>query len=319
MHNFINISKSNFEEKALELFHYQAENNLIYRKYLDVLGIYHLDIKSIEKIPFLPISFFKTHKIIARDKKEEIKFLSSGTGNMQRSIHYVVDVSIYIKSFIASFKYFYGYIEDYCIQALLPSYLENGNSSLIYMINEFIKISKNKLSGFVSEKELIDNSKLLKTSKVILIGVSYALLDLAENQKLNLSNYVVMETGGMKGRKKEITRLELHSIFKNSFNIKKVHSEYGMTELLSQAYSQGNGIFKTPPWMKVSTRPISEPFSIQQNNKSGIIKIIDLANIYSCAFIETADLGKINVDNSFEILGRIDFEDIRGCNLMINS
>ena len=318
MNNFTHINDSNFEENALNLFHFQAENNVIYKQYLKYLGIDYLKIQSISKIPFLPISFFKTHRIVVKNTKEQTIFLSSGTGNTQRSKHYISDISIYEKSFISGFEYFYGKIEDYCIQALLPSYLENGNSSLIYMINKFIEISKNKLSAFVSEKQLLKNISSLKNKKVLLIGVSYALLDLAEKHKPDLSNFIIMETGGMKGRKKEITRLELHTIFKKSFNVENIHSEYGMTELLSQAYSKGNGIFNTPPWMKVFTRPLSEPFSEQKIGKTGVIKIIDLANIYSCAFIETSDLGKTN-SKGFEILGRVDFEDIRGCNLMYNN
>ena len=316
MFDFENIQPNNFDSKAIELFRFQAFNNPIYSEYLSILNTNINKIESIKEIPFLPISFFKTHNVLLKNKKEKITFLSSGTGNIKRSKHLVSDLSIYEKSFTKGFEHFYGKIENYCIQALLPSYLENKSSSLIYMINHFINSSKNKLSAFVSEKELIENITKLKTKKVLLIGVSYALLDLAEKQQLDLSNYIVMETGGMKGRRKEWTRNELHTVLKNSFNVKNIHSEYGMTELLSQAYSKGNGIFETPPWMKILTRPLSEPFTNQSNHKSGVIKIIDLANINSCAFIETSDLGKINTDGSFEIIGRVDFEDIRGCNLM---
>jgi len=319
LHNFIQTNNFSFEKNALKLFNFQAKNNLVYKQYIEYLEVNIDNVSKLTDIPFLPISFFKTHKIICKNKEEQLFFLSSGTSGIHRSKHSIADVSLYIKSFISSFTYFYGNIEDYCIQALLPSYLENENSSLIYMINHFIKLSTNKLSSYVSEKQLIENIDSLKNKKVLLIGVSYALLDLADKNNLDLSNYTIMETGGMKGRKKELTRKELHSIYKKSFNVSKIDSEYGMTELLSQAYSKGNGVFKSPPWMKIMTRPISEPFSIQEKNKSGVIKVIDLANIYSCAFIETADLGIIKENNSFEILGRVDFEDIRGCNLMINS
>ncbi len=315
---FYNINKANFEENAIKLFHFQAVRNPVYATYLKFLGVDLSKINKISKIPFLPISFFKTHKILLENKKATKTFLSSGTGNADRSKHLVADISHYEKSFIQGFKHFYGDFEDYTIQAFLPSYLENGNSSLIYMIDYFIRYSKNSLSSFVSENQLIKNITKLKNKKVLLIGVSYALLDLAEKHQLDLSNYTIMETGGMKGRRKEWTRNELHQVFKESFNVTNIHSEYGMTELLSQAYSNGNGIFKTPPWMKIITRPINEPFSNLGVNKSGIIKVIDLANVNSCAFIETADLGKIYKDESFEILGRVDFEDIRGCNLLIH-
>lgn len=318
MHEFLNTNKHNFNKKVLDLFQFQAFNNPVYHAYIQHLGFDVSKINSIEAIPFLPISFFKTHRVILKNQKEEITFLSSGTGNMQRSKHLVSDVSIYKKSFDKGFEHFYGKSEGYCIQALLPSYLENGNSSLIYMINSFIESSKHKLSAYVSEEQLINNIQKLRDQKVLLIGVSYALLDLAEKHKLNLENYTIMETGGMKGRRKEWTRNELHQVYKDSFNVENIHSEYGMTELLSQAYSKGNGIFNTPPWMKIMTRPLTEPFSIQQIGKTGVIKIIDLANINSCAFIETSDLGKINKDGSFEIIGRVDFEDVRGCNLMIS-
>ena len=318
MQHFLDTNKYNFDEKALALFRFQAINNPVYKAYIKYLGIDILKINKVAAIPFLPISFFKTHRVILDNKKEEITFLSSGTGNMERSNHLVSDISIYKKSFENGFEYFYKNLNEYCIQALLPSYLENGNSSLIYMINSLIESSPHELSAYITEEELVKNIPNLKGQKVLLIGVSYALLDLAEKQQLNLENYIIMETGGMKGRRKEWTRNELHQVYKKSFQVENVHSEYGMTELLSQAYSQKNGIFNTPPWMKITTRPLSEPFSAQQEGHSGVIKVIDLANIKSCAFIETSDLGKVYKDGSFEIIGRVDFEDIRGCNLMIH-
>ena len=258
MQHFLDTNKYNFDEKALALFKFQAINNPVYKAYVKYLGIDILKVNNVSEIPFLPISFFKTHRVILDNKKEEITFLSSGTGNMERSKHLVSAVSIYKKSFENCFKYFYKNLNEYCIQALLPSYLENGNSSLIYMINSLIESSPHELSAYITEEELVKNIPNLKGQKVLLIGVSYALLDLAEKQQLNLENYIIMETGGMKGRRKEWTRNELHQVYKKSFQVENVHSEYGMTELLSQAYSQKNGIFNTPPWMKITTRPLSE-------------------------------------------------------------
>ena len=311
------INHTNFEEEALKVFKFQAENIAVYKNYLNTLKVKIADIKTITDIPFLPISFFKTHNIALKNKTD-ITFLSSGTTQKNRSKHHINDISIYEKSFTLGFNHFYGNYQDYCIQALLPSYLENEQSSLIYMINYFIKNSTHPSSGFVTEAELINNAEKLKNEKVLLIGVSYALLDLAEKTSIDLGNYIIMETGGMKGRRKEWTRDELHQVYNKSFKTKKIHSEYGMTELLSQAYSKGNGIFYTPPWMKILTRPFNEPFSQQQYGQTGVLKVIDLANINSCSFIETADLAKAYPNNSFEILGRIDFEDIRGCNLLIS-
>lgn len=317
MLNLEEISNHNFEENALKLFNFQAKNLAVYKQYLNTLNCNIEAVKSIAEIPFLPISFFKSHRVIIENQKPKITFLSSGTSNTSRSKHLVSDLSIYEKSFELGFKHFYGNINDYVIQALLPSYLENGDSSLIYMVKHFIENSNQDLSGFVTETELKQNITKLKDKKVLLIGVSYALLDLAEKGNLDLNNYIIMETGGMKGRRKEWTRSELHEVYTKAFNVSTIHSEYGMTELLSQGYSNGKGIFKTPPWLKILVRPFNEPFSNLDYGQSGVLKIIDLANINSCAFIETADLGKTYTDGSFEILGRIDFEDIRGCNLLM--
>lgn len=317
MLNLEQINDQNFEQKALELFQIQAQKLPVYKEYLKNLNCKPSEIKAIQDIPFLPISFFKSHEVILENQKEAIRFLSSGTTNASRSKHLVSNLNIYEESFQLGFKHFYGDISNYVIQALLPSYIENGNSSLIYMVKHFIAHSKHDLSAFVSEEELKENIAKLKKQKVLLIGVSFALLDLAEKGNLDLNNYIVMETGGMKGRRKEWTRTELHEVYTKAFNVSEIHSEYGMTELLSQGYSKGKGIFKTPPWLKVMIRPFNEPFSNLDYGQSGVLKIIDLANVNSCAFIETADLGKTYPDGSFEILGRIDFEDIRGCNLLM--
>lgn len=315
---FEQINKSNFEKNALELFRFQAVHVKVYSDYLKHLAVNISEVDSLEKIPFLPISFFKTHQVLIQNAEPQTTFMSSGTTQMQRSKHYVSDLKLYEQSFYSAFEYFYGKVSDYTILALLPSYIESGSSSLIYMVSHFIENSKHTLSGFVSEEQLISNIEALKNEKVLLIGVSYALLDLAEKGNLNLNNYIIMETGGMKGRRKEWTRDELHTVYKKAFNVEHIHSEYGMTELLSQGYSKGNGIFKTPPWLQISARPFNEPFSTLETAQTGVLKVIDLANQNSCAFIETADLGKIYPDGSFEILGRIDFEDIRGCNLLIS-
>lgn len=315
---FEQINKSNFEKNALELFRFQAVHVKVYSDYLKHLSINISEVDTIEKIPFLPINFFKSHQVLLDNATPETTFLSSGTTQMQRSKHFVSDLKMYEESFYKGFEYFYGDVSEYTILALLPSYIESGSSSLIYMVSHFIETSKHKLSGFITEEQLISKMEQLKNEKVLLIGVSYALLDLAEKGNLDLNNYIIMETGGMKGRRKEWTRDELHTVYKKAFNVENIHSEYGMTELLSQGYSKGNGIFNTPPWLKIMARPYNEPFSPLGFEQTGVLKVIDLANQNSCAFIETADLGKIHQDGSFEILGRIDFEDIRGCNLLIN-
>ncbi len=326
MHNFSidNIfsikSFEQFEQIALEIFNYQAEDNSIYKEYLFHLGINASIVKKINDIPFLPIEFFKTHKVHIDKKEIQKEFYSSGTTG-QRSTHFIHDISIYEKSFYASFENQYGKLDNTCILALLPSYLENESSSLVYMIDHLIKKSNHPDSGFyldnIDELAFKLDSLQKTNSKTILIGVSYALIDLAEKHPMSLSNTIVMETGGMKGKRKELTKKELHNFLCTKFGVKSVHSEYGMTELLSQAYSTNNGQFYAPPWMKVYIRDTYDPFSYLEKGKSGGINIIDLANIYSCSFIETKDLGKINSDNSFEIIGRFDYSDIRGCNLLV--
>lgn len=315
-------SDKEFNDISIEIFNYQYTNNKVYRQFCNLLKVEPEKITGIHQIPFLPIEFFKSQVIKTGDFKEECIFLSSGTTGQIQSKHYVKDLALYETSFNKAFEQFYGDIKDYCILALLPSYMERKGSSLIYMVNHLMKSGKHQKSGFFlkNEQKLIENlQKLIKNGqKTILIGVSFALLDLAEKYQTDLSNIIIMETGGMKGRREEITREELHNIYKKQFNVKQIHSEYGMTELLSQAYSSGNGIFKTPAWMKVLMRDINDPFHILGHHKTGGINVIDLANIHSCSFIATQDLGKKTSDYEFEVLGRFDNSDIRGCNLLVS-
>lgn len=313
-------SSAEFNDLALEIFHYQYTNNFLYKKFVDLLKTDIHKIKHHSEIPFLPIDFFKSHKIITGNTDPEIIFQSSGTGLSGRSKHFVTDVNLYKKIFIKSFEYFYEDVRQYQIFALLPSYIEREGSSLIFMINDLISKSQNQGGFFLDNiDQLIHNLQNTVTNdkKVLLFGVSYALLELAENLQWRVPEMIVMETGGMKGRRKEIVRKELHSVLCKSFDVEKIHSEYGMTELLSQAYSKGNGTFHCPPWMKVLIRDVNDPVTIVKQGKTGGINVIDLANINSCSFIATQDLGKLNEDNSFEVLGRFDYSDIRGCNLLI--
>jgi len=314
-------TKEQFNEIALQVFRFQAKNNAIYAKYLEYLKTDINNVTKITDIPFLPIEFFKTHKIVSTKNKEQIIFTSSGTTGLSTSKHYVSDLNIYEQSFNSAFKAFYGNPQDYCILGLLPSYLEREGSSLIYMVDSLIKQSNNSQSGFYLNNldELVKTLQALEhgNEKYILFGVTYALLDLAENHNLKLNNAIIMETGGMKGKRKEISKQEMHKILINKLGVKTIHSEYGMTELLSQAYSIGEGIYKTPAWMKILIRDIYDPFAYVETGKSGGINIIDLANINSCSFIETKDLGKQFADKSFTILGRFDNSDIRGCNLLV--
>ena len=320
--NIFNISSDKeFKDLTLKVFKFQFENNLIYRSFCDLLYKHPSDIKAIEDIPFLPIQFFKSHNVLS--SKDSIKkiFTSSGTTGSVTSKHYVTDLSVYEESFQKGFQHFYNNIEDYVVLALLPSYLERDGSSLIYMVDDMIKSSKHTESGFYLDNldELASTLKVLeaKGQQTLLIGVSFALLDLVENYDFDLQNTIIMETGGMKGRRKEMIRTELHNTLKKGFGVTNIHSEYGMTELMSQAYSKGNGIFKCPPWLKILIRDTEDALSVTTNQTSGGINIIDLANINSCAFIATQDLGKVHVDNTFEVIGRFNNSDIRGCNLMV--
>lgn len=319
-------SAANFNELAVELFNYQYQSNGVYRQYCDVLKINTDAVDSLQKIPFLPISFFKTHKVTSGEFEGGTIFESSGTTGSVNSKHYVKDLDLYRESFTTCFEKFYGPPRNKCILGLLPSYLERKNSSLVMMVESLIAAGENPLSGFY----LYDHEKLHRTLMhnellkipTLLIGVTYALLDFAEKYPMQLRHTIVMETGGMKGRREEMTRQEVHAQLMESLGLSLVHSEYGMTELLSQAYSKGNGIFHCPGWMKVLLRDEDDPFKVSMapgnNSRSvtGVINIIDLANIYSCAFIATDDIGRLHANESFEVLGRIDNSDIRGCSLM---
>lgn len=319
-----NIADKEFEKLALELFLFQYENNEIYRQFVTALNVNVPSVNLLARIPFLPIRFFKSHPVITTSFDAAAIFESSGTTGTISSRHFVKDVGLYEESFVKGFELFYGPVKDWCIIGLLPSYLERQNSSLVYMVNELINLSGRKDSGFyLHEFEQLFNllSKLeSRKQKTMLIGVTFGLLDFAEACSSHfypgLFNHIIfMETGGMKGMRMELIRHELHDILKRSFVVPVIHSEYGMTELLSQAYSHGEGIFKCPPWMRVLVRDEADPLSMAYD--SGAINIIDLANVYSCSFIATDDAGKLFSDGSFEVLGRMDNSDLRGCSLMV--
>jgi hypothetical protein len=314
-------NQDEFERLACEIFRFQYDTNNVYQKYVDLLNIKPSDVKRIEDIVFIPITFFRDEKIISGERNDELVFYSSGTTSTIQSKHYIVDQELYKKSFLRAFNHFYGSPSNYCFLALLPGYLERQGSSLIYMVNELMKHSAHPDNGFyLNEFDLLKSkisSLKRKNQKYILIGVTYALLDFSTACQMDLSDGIVMETGGMKGTRKEMIKSEVHDIYKSKFNIKQVHSEYGMTELLSQAYSKGDGIYTCPPWMNVLIRDVYDPFHFVSNGNSGGINVIDLANIYSCCFIETKDLGRKFEDGKFEILGRFDQSDIRGCNLLV--
>jgi phenylacetate-coenzyme A ligase PaaK-like adenylate-forming protein len=314
-------NQKQFEKIALKVFRFQYENNLVYQEFCDFLKVDVQKVKSVEQIPFLPIQFFKSHEVVSNKNPIQETFTSSGTTGISTSKHLVTDVSFYEESYRKGFSQFYGDIENYVVLALLPSYLERGGSSLIYMVEDLINKTNNPESGFYlhNHEELIQ--KLVKLDSegqnVILIGVTYALLDLIELQKFELQNTIIMETGGMKGKRKEMIREELHEQLSEGFGVPSIHSEYGMTELLSQAYSLGNGVFECPSWMQILIRDTEDALNYVPDGKTGGINVIDLANINSCSFIATQDLGKKNPNTTFEVLGRFDNSDIRGCNLMV--
>ena len=314
-------NQQEFTEVALAVFKHQFTQNKVYRSFCDLLYIHPSSVLAVEEIPFLPIQFFKSREVLSSlDEVQEI-FTSSGTTGSSISKHLVTDINLYKESYLKGFSHFYGNIEEYTILALLPNYLEREGSSLVFMVADLIQKSKKPESGFYLDnmQELVEKlTELDKTGqKTLLIGVSFALLDLIEMQQFNLKNTIIMETGGMKGRRKELVREELHAILKDGFGVTEIHSEYGMTELLSQGYSKGNGLFETPPWMKILTRDTEDALSINASGKNGGINVIDLANYNSCSFIATQDLGKVHENGTFEIIGRFDNSDIRGCNLMV--
>jgi hypothetical protein len=314
-------NEKEFTETALEIFRFQAQNCTIYREFITNLKADIDAVKHVDQIPFLPISFFKSHEILSNTDPVQVTFTSSGTTGMINSRHLVTDVSWYEESFRNAFDIFYGDIKNYTILALLPAYMEREGSSLIYMAEDLIKRSENPDSGFYLYNHADLHLQLQKQQQskkpTLLIGVTFALLDFVEHYTIGFPELIVMETGGMKGRRKEMIREELHQTLCKGFGVDAIHSEYGMTELLSQAYSTGDGIFNCPPWMKVITRDTNDPISNLDNDKTGGVNVIDLANINSCSFIATQDLGKVYADGSFEVLGRFDNSDIRGCNLLI--
>lgn len=313
-------TEEEFVRAVQDTVHFQHCNNPVYQEYCNHLGFDPNKSFDLKDIPFLPIEFFKTHRVIAHPGPYPLEFRSSGTTGQQRSVHWVPEPLYYQQSFLKCFELFYGPVEDYCILALLPNYLEQEHSSLVHMVDELLKKSNDPLGGFFLNNldellKRVENAR--KTNKkVLLIGVSFALLQLAEEFRPDLSDTIVMETGGMKGRRKEMIRSELHELLQSSFGVEKIHSEYGMTELLSQSYSIGEGLFQSPPWKRVLIRDAEDPLSLASEGKSGGINIIDLANQYSCSFIATQDLGRWK-KNGFEVLGRFDHAEVRGCNLMV--
>ncbi len=317
---------NSFEDVALEVFGYQSRYNAVYKEYLKRLNVNPDAVSTIAKIPFLPITFFKTHQVICGKDVGKTIFTSSGTTGDIPSKHYINDPALYERSFTKGFELFYGKPQDYAFLALLPSYLERTGSSLVYMVDRLMQLGQKAQSGFFLSafNELFDKLEELESLRknYILLGVTYALLDLAEKYQEQrfppLKYAIVMETGGMKGRRKELVKEEIHSVLKRSFGLGSIHSEYGMTELLSQAYSKENGLFSCPPWMRILIRDTNDPFQLLGPDKTGGINIIDLANIHSCSFISTQDLGKLHIENTFEVLGRFDNSDLRGCNLLIN-
>lgn len=327
LHSQAPLPGQDFEERALDLFNYQVQHNSVYKAYVKQLGVKPHAVLDLHKIPFLPIEFFKTQAVKTGEFAATTTFLSSGTTQAERSKHFLPNLNFYLKNTRLLFEKQYGPLTDYVFMALLPSYLEQGHSSLVAMVHYFIQKSGQSEPGFFlyNLQDLITALQQLQLNnqRVILFGVTYALLDLADYvQANNLNDFfkkvIIMETGGMKGRRREMIRQELHAQLQAAFQVQSIHSEYGMTELLSQAYSTGEGIFSCPATMRVLLRDPNDPLDVNVNLKTGGINIIDLANVDSCAFIETKDLGKIYPNGTFEVLGRFDNSDIRGCNLLVS-
>lgn len=320
INNIFSVRDSNFDDLAIELYHWQYRQNPVYRQWVSLLTAEPYAIKTLAGIPALPISFFKTHRVLAEDQTANCVFESSRTTGMVSSKHYVPNTDWYEKGSVLGFEQRYGKLDEWCVLALLPAYLERENSSLVYMANHFIEKSAHPSSGFYLYDFAELHKKLLELEaagqKTLLLGVTFALLDFTENYPMQLNHTLIMETGGMKGRGKELTREELHSLLCKRTGLSSIHAEYGMTELLSQAYSMGGGRFHCPPWMKVLLRKEDDPLEIMQAG-TGLLQIIDLANIYSCAFIATQDIGKLYPDGSFEVIGRMDHSDLRGCSLLV--
>jgi hypothetical protein len=314
------VDQSGFDQLALDLFHFQYDQNPVYREYVNALQIVGQAVQRVEDIPFLPIQLFKTRDVRTTVYEPEAVFMSSGTTQTINSRHAVKSLALYRQSFLLAFEQFYGPVNEWCIIGLLPSYLERSNSSLVVMADELIRRSAHPGSGFYlyEHEKLAHVLQTLEASKqkTLLIGVTFGLLDFAEQFPMPLQHTIIMETGGMKGRREEMTRQEVHDILKTAFGLPSIHSEYGMTELLSQGYSKGEGIFHTPSWMQVRVRQDDDPLDIRLSG-TGIINVIDLANIYSCCFIATEDVGRVYEDGSFEVQGRVDNSDIRGCSLMV--
>lgn len=314
-------TEEDFNQHCLDTYRFQSQHCKVYRDYIRLLGKDKTSIRHFSDIPFMPIEFFKTQQVIADGMNAEVTFSSSGTTGMVTSKHLVADVDVYEQTFRRIFADFYGPLSDIAVLALLPSYLERNGSSLIYMVDDLMKQSKQPESNYFlyNHQELYDTLILLKNkgTKTILFGVTYALLDFIENYAFEFPELIIMETGGMKGKRKEMVKQEIHQLLEKAFVVNGIHSEYGMTELLSQGYSAGKGIFRLPKWMKILIRDTNDPLSLIPPHKTGGINVIDLANRYSCSFIATQDLGKVYQDGSFEILGRFDQSDIRGCNLLV--
>lgn len=314
-------TEKDFARLSLQVFHYQFDQNKVYREFCSALGVIPSQVSHYREIPFMPVEFFRNHTVVCGDRFTSLLFQSSGTTGQQTSRHFIADPDLYKTSFLKCFRLFFGDPRSFHILALLPGYLERENSSLVYMVNELIAQSNSEHSGFYlhNQKELQHKIKGLQTDNrfVLLLGVSFALLDMAEKYPVRHPRLIVMETGGMKGKRKELVREELHDYLKAAFGVKEVCSEYGMTELLSQAYSLRNGLFSCPPWMKILIRDVNDPCEWAPFSRTGGLNVIDLANLYSCSFIATQDLGKLHEKGFFEISGRYDNSDLRGCNLMV--